>query len=305
MKRPEPLPALYASIRESRPGEIADFNRELWSQFQTEKVAHRRLTYADYIYENAATDDAAKFAWWRGLLRKDDGALHAGSTEDDRLLYAAMLDAASEHIEQEDHGFSAALTCSPTRPSGEVGISPRSTPAFFTVEHSPARVDARELDAGVALLVKTLPLVGVWSWSSCDGHHFLGTRPRDTVASVRIALASLWDALWLAGLLSLARRHIHLACDWQLKDDRFPNLVVRAPKSVVGDFPRAFTQDRDLQALGRFFLREDVNEAVRSAKRHCRNANQRRRIGRFHEALQQIDSMTIDRLPEQSSLVTN
>jgi hypothetical protein len=34
-----------------------------------------------------------------------------------------------------------------------------------------ARVDVLHLDPGVALLVKSLPMIGALTWQSCDGHH--------------------------------------------------------------------------------------------------------------------------------------
>lgn len=331
-RREAPIPSLYASIRESFPGEIEQINRVLWHGYQDQKALHARLLYADHVFTNRPRPagfvaDAVDFALWRGLLVKQDGSLHAGSTAADAELYSRMLNAGASAISQpvdDDHEgisvpledwpedepqkverdarelFSQALVSVPAGSRGEACISYRTTPAFFTVEHSPARVDVADLDSGVALLVKTLPLVGVWSWCSCDGHHLLGPTPRKSVKPATVDLAEIWDALWFAGLLKLARRAVDLQCNWQISgsNNRCHRLTVAAPRSPASKgsddlFQRAFVQDRDMQVLARWFLRDEVNEVVRAIKRRCWKTRPADRLRAFHHALVELETAGI------------
>lgn len=296
-------------------------------------VLHGRLSYADHIFENRNTgplntiENALDPALWRGLMVRPDGKLHAGSTQADHALYARILSAGVDAIgtpvdeflistsvptaewPNDDprlvengnrEAFSQALAEAPTQSSGEVGIEYRKTPAFFTAKHSPARVDVDKLDSGVALLVKTLPLVGVWSWCSCDGHHLLGRSPRKSVKPATIDLAEVWDAFWFAGLLKVATRTVDMRCDWHLgaSSRRGYRLTIAARKTPAAKgsddlFQRAFAQDSDMQVLARWFLREDVNEVVRDAKRRCHRAKPADRVRVFHDALVDLDALPI------------
>lgn len=54
--------------------------------------------------------------------------------------------------------------------------------------HHGARTAIAPLDIGVALLVRALPLIGIGTVWSCDGH---------ARAPARVELATRWDAIWL------------------------------------------------------------------------------------------------------------
>jgi hypothetical protein len=78
---------------------------------------------------------------------------------------------------------------------------------FFRTEYG-AKVDVAHLDLGIALLVKAVPLIGVTTWQSCDGHHGW-QRGGARFASPNRAWLDCWDAnhaAWLsAALVHLAR----------------------------------------------------------------------------------------------------
>ena len=78
---------------------------------------------------------------------------------------------------------------------------------FFRTAYG-AKVDVAHLDLGIALLVKAVPLIGVTTWQSCDGHHGW-QRGAPSFASPKRAWLECWDAnhaAWLsAALVHLAR----------------------------------------------------------------------------------------------------
>jgi hypothetical protein len=328
MTRESPVPSLYASIRESYPGEIAELNEVLWKQFEDQKATHGRLSYAEYIFDhrdllqNNQGLECFDFLLWRGVLFKSDRRLHDKATDSDRRLVLEMLRMATAEISEtcdpsaitmpwdecpegavladEDPveterknraAFSQALAGVPTVAGLATTRPDPETSSFFEREDRPFRVDTVDLDAGVALLVKGLQLVGVGTWSSCDGHHLLGARAKESVAPASIDLAGLWDALWLEGLLKVANRTIDLRCDWQLCGSGTSGyrLTVAAPKDMVGPFERAFAQDSDLQNLSRWFLRNEINAQLRAIKLRCCGVNASDRIHGFHTGLIELE----------------
>ena len=80
------------------------------------------------------------------------------------------------------------------------------------------RIPVRVLEPGVALLVKTLPLIRVWTWLSCDGHGD-GKEPF-------ICALDMHYFRWLRGVM----RHITpagLQQDWQFHEHSKSNYACR------------------------------------------------------------------------------
>lgn len=244
------------------------------------------MSYADFLADRLAvegrpeSDLLLEVARRRGLLVDEARGLHPGSTEDDRRFFARLRSA----FASADSGVKATRAALSLEPGGDEGEAMarafRRNPPFFRVRYSPARPDARLLDPGVAMLVKTLPLVGVWTWCSCDGHHGLGDRPRAAVEPASIWLADDWYAQWFGAILALVRRHISLESEWDVRDK-----VIYIDGAGAGPgHTAAFAQDSDMVRMGAFLQRRAINERVQAIKSRCRPSKDRAALRRQFEA---------------------
>lgn len=245
-----------------------------YATFLSEKLSHRCKTRADLF---------TRVIQHRGLLADDVRGLHPGSTRDDLRLFEELKQSFAPADHREASAL-AALTANPQGDRREAMVSAyRRKPPFFRVRYSPARPDARLLDPGVAMLVKALPLAGVWTWCSCDGHHGLGREPRRQTEAARIWLADVWYEKWCLALLSFLRNRIDLHCEWQVIDG-----AITVDGSAFGSaYAKAYAQDSDMIAAATFLLNSAVNGSIQAIKSRChRSRGDVERARHFEEACQ-------------------
>lgn len=249
------------------------------------------MSYAQFVADRLTrssecpTDLFVRVAQRRGLMMDEARGLHPGSTADDQRFYH-QLRAVFASEEDKLEAATAALSFEPSRDRREATADThRRKPPFFTVRYSPERPDARVLDPGVAMLVKSLPLAGVWSWCSCDGHHGLGDRPNTKVEPARIWVADRWYEEWFNALLTFVRRRVALDCEWVVQDR-----VIRVEGTGRGSsYDVAFAQDSDMIRMADLFQRSGINERVQSIKSRCRVFRDRGEMTRgFEEACAEL-----------------
>jgi hypothetical protein len=107
------------------------------------------------------------------------------------------------------------------------------------------------LDIGIALLVKTLPLAGVVTALSCDGH---GIKP------AYISFYFNWDRCWCQSVLS-ALSHNPLHSEWE-----WGNQLNIHPKNGYGDESVTLMLE-DIQQCARRFLESEIIHKIHDARR--------------------------------------
>lgn len=119
-------------------------------------------------------------------------------------LYCAKLNIRASHDVRE---IAKAIVLIPEHHRGMTNIGPapfitcswkyyRKSKYGAKLAVSPSPSGYNALDTGIALLVKTLPLVGVVTSDSCDGH---GGSP------AYISLWTIWDDVWFSTLMQRAQ----------------------------------------------------------------------------------------------------
>lgn len=136
------------------------------------------------------------------------------------------------------------------------------------------------LDAGIALLVKTLPLARVATSLSCDGH---GSKP----AYIRFHFP--WDAIWcqmVFGSLNVPTPHSRWT--WLVGEkERGPRLEISPTNDCLDMFC-------DIQMLGRRLLDQKLIDAIGMARQHVLAQFRHRRDVTLNEFIQKVEVIKPD-----------
>ena len=277
------------------------------NSIQDHKINNNKYTkylFDKLKYKNKNHNDIIREAFLRrGFMCKENGELHKGSTESDIVVFNQLINKSnrlvikekyyihefdseiySDDKEYQDFRYCISAFSKPFH--GEIGHYGCKTDRFFRTKYGNSRPSADILDPSAALFVKTLPLAGIWTWCSCDGHHFLTEKPSQIITSppkpAHIEFAEKWDSLWLEAIINIIKPRFDLKCHWNFGQSHFE---IKAPDDIKDPYERAFLQDEDMQTIARWLMICEVNESIRAARKLCHRAKIKEQDDRFNDSV--------------------
>jgi hypothetical protein len=148
--------------------------------------------------------------------------------------------------------------------------------SFFKTKWG-ARVDVKHLDPGVALLVKSLPMIATLTWESCDGHpwskydihkSFKNTELKFTPCPMYIGFHDFYHAKWAEFVLNDIIFNMKINQIKIIYCYNYRLYFCIKPKACLNDF---IERDLTVRKIAENLLNPEIHNMYRNIRPHCQS----------------------------------